>query len=278
MPSTQPEYGGRTHGRRVYPLKIMNENAGLLDIETAAFSKTNVDATTVNTTLTSPIQGTQVLPIGIGVLGGSAYVLKSAGTASYPTVPTSFAVAPLGNVDPRHASWTAAGVYVAYDELALGIVMHDLAGSPRDGVGGEDSELTANYYDGQGAYLDLFVYETHERNEYQSVGAGGDVRAQASIHVQNSTPLVYAAGDPLYIDCISGLLTNRKPKSIKFSIGAGTIDLSANFDPATHVVDIDDPADFDKTAILNAVHPTPVAEVIDVPTAEYRALRVKTLI
>lgn len=279
MPRTQPEYGARTHGRRVYPLRPMIENAGLLAIDPPAFQKVNLiqgapSGNTINDTLTDPVQGQEILPIPQGYLGGAVYVLKAAGIAGAPVVPLAYNSQPAGPANPYDAAWD--DIYVA-DELPLGINMHDLAGSPRDGVGGPESDLTANYYDQQGAYLDLLVFETHTRQFY----VDGDLRAQAGIGNHINTPLVYEAGDKLFVDIYSGLLTNRLPISVisadAVTAGLGAAPLVNAFVVATMSRSYGD-FGFDPAHVINGVLPVPVAEVVDVPTSEYRALRVKTLL
>jgi len=276
MPRTSPEYQGKTYNRRVYPLHLRNENAGLLAIDPPAFQKVNIAPNTINSTLTSPVQGNQVLPVPVGKLGGSYWALKAAGLAGDFYVPvTLFSLAP-GNPDPYDDANIPA--YPEFTEIPLGIVMHDLAGSRYDAMGGEDTELTANYYDGQGAYFDMFVYETNERVEL----VDGDPYAQATVYNHTGVALTYAKGQPLFVDLISGLLTNRLPRSVASpeAVAAGAYAapvFGAGFVEATMTA-LYGTLGFDLQHVINGVCPFPVAEVIDLPTAEYPVLRIRTLI
>lgn len=273
MPRTSPELQGRTHNRRVYPLTIQNESAGLLAIEPAAFSKINLETTTVNDTLQSVLQGDEHKPLVSGVLGGSYWALKGAGLVGAPTVPVPPADLAGLVADPEDAA--NASLYVAEDTV-MGIVMEDLAGSRYESVGGADSELAANYYDGSQGVFDMYVYETNERVEW----VAGDPAGQATIGDHTGVALVYAPGDVLFVDARSGLLTNRLPLSLRSadSVTAGvgaTPALDGTFDPATMVAAWG-AFGFRADRVINGVIPVEVAEVIDTPSAEYRALRIRT--
>lgn len=281
MPRTAPEFGGRTHGRRVYPLRIQNENAGLLAISPAAFTKQNIISgatagNTINSTLQSPIQGNQVMPVLPGALGGSYFVLKEAGVAGVPFVPVRLSDIPGAVANPEDVA--NASAYVNIGELPLGVVMHDLAGSRYDGVGGPDTDLTANYYDGSGAYLDVFVYETNARNQY---AAGSDPIGQSTVYNHSGSALVYSKGDKLFVDAISGLLTNVLPVSLidpaAVTAGVGATPVFDGTFAATMFRSYGE-FGFRPARVINAIIPVPVAEVIDIPTAEYPALRIRTLL
>lgn len=275
MPRTSPELQGRLHNRRIYPLTLQNESAGLVALEPAAFAKINLGTGTINSTLTAPIQGTQLKPVGAGVLGGSAYALKGAGLAGAPTPPVNFATLASGQTDPAHAA--NAPLYTQ-ESTILGLVMEDLAGDRFGSIGGADSELAANYYDGSGGVFDLYVYETNQRVEY----ATGDPAAQATVGNHTVSAITYLPGDKLFVDAHSGLLTNRKPKSLRSAdsvtagVGAAPL-LNGTFNTGTMVVEWGQ-FGFRADRVINGVIPVEVAEVVDTPSAEYPALRIRTLI
>lgn len=182
-----------------------------------AFTKVNfVDGTTRNSRLS--------VDTNRGVLGGSVAVVKGEGIVGGPTAPSALPYDP-----------TTDGA----SEQPLGVFINDAAGNAFESTSAAGSGRGV-YLSGLGTYA-VDVYETNQRN---------------SSGVHTATTMTYAAGDRLYMDCFSGLLTKRYP-----SVQAGGYDFAAFANYRTGVGN-------GGSAIENAVHPQVIGIVTEAPSAQ----------
>ena len=201
-------FGGRLFGGRLQELLTINRNT-LLDLDRDGFTKVNKDATIKNKTMDRETDTGRTIPIG--VLGSSVAVIKG----SFLAGPPSSGQCAAGNLKRA--------------EKPLGLFINDAAGRPFESVSALGSGK-AVFLDGSGTVGAVQFYETNVR----------DVTC-----VHTAALLTYTAGDRLFADMISGLLTNVLPVD-----GA-----AASFDAAA----------FDITTVKNAVYPEVIGEVLDPP-------------
>lgn len=183
-----------------------------------AFTRVNfTTGTTVNSRLS--------VDTNRGVLGGSVAVVKGEGIVGGPTAPSSL---------PWDPTTDAAS------EQPLGVYINDAAGNAFESTSAAGSGRGV-YVMGLGVYA-VDVYETNQRD------ASG---------VHTATTMTYAAGDRLFMDTFSGLLTKRYPSSG----AAGGFDFSGFTGFRTGVGN-------GGSAIENGVHPTLLGVVTKAPTAQ----------
>lgn len=159
-----------------------------------------------------------------GVLGGSVAVVKGEGIVGGPTVPAALPYDP-----------TVDGAL----EQPLGVFINDAAGNA--------FESTSAAGSGRGVYLmglGVYAVDVYETNRRDSTG------------VHTATTMTYVAGDRLFMDCQSGLLTKRYP-----STQAAGYDFTGFTAFRTGVGN-------GGSAIENAVHPTVLGIVTKAPTAQ----------
>lgn len=182
-----------------------------------AFTRVNfVQGTTINSRLS--------VDTNRGVLGGSVAVVKGDTVVGGPTAPASLPY------DPT----TDAAL-----EQPVGVYINDAAGNA--------FESTSAAGSGRGVYvseLGLYAVDVYETNQRDSNG------------VHTATTLTYAAGDRLFMDCQSGLLTKRYP-----STQAGGYDFTGYTNFNTGVGN-------GGSAIENAIHPQVMGIVVKAPTAQ----------
>lgn len=201
-------FGGRLFGGRVQELLSINRNT-LLDMHRDGFTKENKFAGVINKTFDRDTDTGRTIPVG--ALGASVAVIKGSFLAGPPT-----------------AGQCGVGNLIRA-EKPLGIFINDAAGRPFESISALGSGK-AVFLDGSGTCCAVQFYETNGRNG-------------ACVHVAGL--LTYTAGDRLFVDMISGLLTNRLPVD-----GA-----AVTFDGAA----------FDIAAVANAIYPEVVGEVLDPP-------------
>ena len=202
-------FAGRNFGGRVQERYTFNRNTRLAaDVD--SFSRVNfVAGTTLNSTLQAVADANNGL-VPVGVLGSSVVVTKGNGIAG----PPSFDVGGPGGVD--------------LTERPLGVIVNDAAGNPFESVNLSGAGVHV-FIEGPST-MDIALWETNERLVAVAGGA------------HTAAVLTYAAGDQLFVDTYSGLLTKVLPLD---SIGN---DFSA-------------PALFDPALIDNGVYPQAVAIV-----------------
>jgi len=187
-----------------------------------AFTRVNfVTGTTINSRLS--------VDTNRGVLGGSVCVVKGEDIIGGPTDPAALPYDP-----------TTEG----HSEQPLGLFINDAAGNAFESTSGAGS--------GRGPYvccMGTYSVDVYETNRRDATGA------------HTATTMTYAAGDRLYMDCISGLLTKRYPDQ---NANGG---YAAGF--ANYAVGVGNGGN----AIANAIHPLVLGIVTQAPTSQNPYLR-----
>jgi len=227
--SGAPFQSGRVNALTWQVKKISREalNAG-------GYTHVNYATGVINTTL-AEIASANNSRVPTGLLAGSVVVLRGADTVGKHTTPT------ITGTDLTAPVLT---------EVPVGILAMDVAG---DNFGGYFTSASAppTYYAFGGAdQVAVSIYETQQR----------EARGQADVGAHNSggSAFTYAAGEILFVDMISGLLTLQAPldtsnrthnkvSAAQATKGAGTITPSVDFAPAT---------------VANGIWPWPVATVV----------------
>ena len=200
-------FAGRNFGGRVMERYTANRNTRWA-ADAASFTYTNfVAGTTINATL-SAIASANGGVIPVGVLGGSVVCIKGNGIAGPPT----------------------PSLTEDLSERPLGVVLNDAAGNSFESVNLSGAGVHV-YIEGPSTF-EIAVFETNTR----------DV---AGVHTAGL--ITYTAGDRLFMDINSGLLTNVHPIS---AVGGANDDF--------------DSAAFDPTDVGNGIFPEVLAEVIEV--------------
>jgi len=196
-----------------------------------------VDGVTINATL-DEVAAANNGRVPNGLMGGSMMVptgLNEVGKHSTPTV--------------------VAGNNLSVPDLnerPIGIKLEDALGGNFSGYFDSDAAPPTYYGLDAGDLLAVTVFETRTRIAAGTAGVG--------THDTAGTDFVYAAGDLVFVDMISGLLTLEVPldaanktidsvSAAQIAKGQGVATAAADFDPAT---------------VKNGIWPFPVGQIEDV--------------
>jgi hypothetical protein len=219
--------GSPVFASRVGELTHLVQKISFEQLDAGGFNKVNYDpTTTINATLQAIANANNgVVPQGL--LGASVVVTKGNSLIGAPTPPATPGTTP-----------------VDLTEQPKGILLRDVAGfNAFEGTVTTEANKPT-YYAGPANMLRVTLYETRRRNQ-----PGVPPVGQHSANPADD--LVYQAGDILYVDTYSGLLTNDVPVD---NAGNNPKDNPAGASPA---------AAFDPLDVRNGIHPEPIAEVTE---------------
>ena len=226
---------------RVQELTAQVIKHSLETLDADGFAKVNYGGTIINSTLAA-IAAENNGTVPTGCLGASLMVLKGANIIGPPTPP-----AVPGTTVPD------------LTELPRGVLLRDVAGlNAFDGTR-TDEVNRPTYYTLPGALLRVTLYETRRRIQPGLPNVGQ--------HDPNpAADFTYAAGDLLYIDLYSGLLTKEVPED------------SGNLTPINNPNGTGPSVSFDASDVRNGVWPWEVCQLTDLNVEGTDDLIVRLLI
>jgi hypothetical protein len=194
-------------------------------LDADGYTKINYGGTVINATLQA-IANASNGTVPTGLLGSSVVVTKGDTLIGAPTPPATPGTTP-----------------VDLTERPRGVLLRDVAGfNAFEGTVTTEANKPT-YYAGPANNMFVTLYETRRRNQPGAPPVGQ--------HSPNpADDLVYAAGDILYVDTYSGLLTNDVPAD------------GASNNPADNPNGASPAVAFDPLDVRNGILPIPIAEVL----------------
>lgn len=220
--SGMPVSSGRVNEKTIQQLIKLS----LQDMQATGYTRINYGDTysTVNATLaTIAAQNNGRVPTGC--LGGSVVVTRGDNIIGPPVAP----------VVPGTTNTNLA-------QKPQGILVRDVAGMAWEGTITDDANR-ATHCNGPQNIIAVSVYETRRRNQ----PGGPNIGIHSALAAND---LVYAAGDFLYVDMFSGLLTNQVPLDV------------GGFQPLWDANATAGNIAFSVATVRNGVWPFPYAEVV----------------